>query len=55
MSSVGYFVRLFKTFKSLLVALVGERERELVNALFRVDKLIAYMPTSVIRKTLRES
>ncbi|WP_291765572.1 PaREP1 family protein [Caldivirga sp. UBA161] len=39
----------FQAFKSLLAALAGERREELANALSRVDKLIAYMPTSAIR------
>ncbi|BDR92930.1 PaREP1 family protein [Vulcanisaeta souniana] len=39
----------FQAFKSLLAALAGERREELRNSIKNVDKVIAYMPTSMIR------
>ncbi len=39
----------FQAFKSLLAALAGERREELARGLPKVDKLIAYMPTSAVR------
>ena len=43
----------FQSFKSLLAALAGERREELANKLPKVDRLIAHMPTSVIRSVAK--
>ncbi|GAB6944858.1 PaREP1 family protein [Vulcanisaeta sp. JCM 14467] len=40
----------FQSFKSLLAALAGERREELRDKIQNIDRVIAYMPTSMIRE-----
>ncbi|WP_243676323.1 PaREP1 family protein [Vulcanisaeta distributa] len=40
----------FQAFKSLLAALAGERREELRGSVKNIDRVIAHMPTSIIRE-----
>ena len=40
----------FQSFKSLLAALAGERREELRDRVKNIDRVIAYMPISMVRE-----